>query len=107
MKIGKRHKVKHYCSSIYEVVDILNSQYTELHVRSVDWYLDNHREGSVRVPCCFVPKMKYFLGKTFSSFKAVYRPDYVRIEPIPQNGYSWSLEMFEEFDEFVIKIEKE
>ena len=49
--------------------------------------------------------MKYFLGKTFSSFKAVYRPGYVRIEPIPQNGYSWSLEMFEEFDEFVIKKE--
>ena len=105
MKIKKR---KHYCSSIDEVVDILNSQYTELHVRNVDWYLENkNHEGSVCVPCSFISKMKCFLGETFSSFKAVYRPDYVRIEPIPQNGYSWSLEMFEEFDEFVIKIEEE
>ena len=102
MKIGKRHKVKYYCSSIYEVVDILNSQYTELHVRSIHWYLDNHREGTVRVPCCFISEMKYFLGKTFSSFNAVYRPDYVRIEPIPQNGFSCILEMFDSFAYFLI-----
>lgn len=103
MKIKKR---RHYCSSIDEIVGILNSQYTKLHVRDVDWYLKNRNcEGKVNVPCCFVPEMKYFLGETFSSFKAVYRPNYVRIEPIPQNGYYWSLEMFEEFDEFVIKEE--
>lgn len=101
MKIRKR---KHYFSSRDEIIDILNSQYTELHVRDIDWYLENKNyEGKVNVPCCFIPEMKYFLGKTFSSFKAVYRSNYIRIEPIPQNGYYWSLEMFKEFDEFVIR----
>lgn len=103
MKIKKR---KHYCLSKYEIVDILNTKYTELHVRGVDWYLKNKNyKGEVIVPCAFVPGMKRFLGKTFSSFQAVYRSNYVRIEPIPQNGYSWSLEMFKEFDEFVTKEE--
>lgn len=103
MKIRKR---KHYCKSRDEIINILNSQYNELHVRNIDWYLENQNyEGKVLGPCIFIPEMKCFLGETFSSFKAVRRPNYVRIEPIPDNGRSWSLEMFKEFDEFVIREE--
>lgn len=103
MKIRKR---KHYCKSRDEIINILNSQYNELHVRNIDWYLENQNyEGKVLVPCIFIPEMKCFLGETFSSFKAVRRPNYIRIEPIPGNGRSWSLEMFKEFDEFVIREE--
>lgn len=103
MKIRKR---KHYCKSRDEIINILNSQYNELHVRNIDWYLENQNyEGKVLVPCIFIPEMKCFLGETFSSFKAVRRPNYIRIEPIPDNGRSWSLEMFKEFDEFVIREE--
>lgn len=105
MKIGKRHKVKYYCKSIDEVVDILNTQYEELHVRDIYWYTNNcDASGTVGVPCDFVRGMKKYLGYNFNSFRACKRPDYVRIE-LTGIGWSWSLQMFEEFDDFIIEEE--
>lgn len=105
MKIGKRHKVKYYCKSIDEVVDILNTQYEELHVRDIDWYANNcDASGTVRVPCDFVRGMKKYLGCNFNSFRACERSDYIIIE-LTGIGWSWSLQMFEEFDDFIIEEE--
>lgn len=105
MKIGKRHKAKHYCKSKDEVVDILNTQYEELHVRGIDWYTNNcDSSETVHVPCGFVCGMKKYLGRSFNSFRAYKRPSYVRIEPT-DIGWSWSLQMFEEFDDFIIEEE--
>lgn len=105
MKIGKRHKAKHYCKSKDEVVDILNTQYEELHVRGIDWYTNNcDSSGTINVPCDFVRGMKDYLGRNFNSFRAYKRPNYIRIEPT-DIGWSWSLQMFEEFDDFIIEEE--
>lgn len=48
----------------------------------------------------FVIGMSPYTGEEFENFKAVYRRNYIRIEPENSYGYSWSLEMFEEFDDF-------
>lgn len=105
MKIGKRHKAKHYCKSIDEVVEILNTQYEELHVRNIDWYTRNcNSSGIVNVPCGFVCGMKEYLGRNFNSFRACKKPNYIRIEPT-DIGWDWSLQMFEEFDDFIIEEE--
>lgn len=105
MKIGKRHKAKHYCKSKDEVVEILNTQYEELHVRDIDWYNSNCDSfGTVDVPCDFVSGMKEYLGCNFNSFRAYKRPNYIKIEPT-YTGWSWSLQMFEEFDDFIIEEE--
>lgn len=105
MKIGKRHKAKHYCKSKNEVVDILNTQYEELHVRGIDWYTNNcDSSGTINVPCDFVRGMKDYLGRNFNSFRAYKRPNYIRIEPT-DIGWNWSLQMFEEFDDFIIEEE--
>lgn len=105
MKIGERHKVKHYCKSRDEVVEILNTQYKELHVRNIDWYTSNcNNHGTINVPCNFVSGMKRYLGCNFNSFKACKRSSYIGIEPT-NIGWSWSLQMFEEFDDFIIEEE--
>lgn len=105
MRIGERHKVKHYCKSKDEVVDILNTQYEELHVRGIDWYTNNcDSSETVHVPFDFVCEMKKYLGCSFNSFRAYKRPSYIRIEPT-DIGWSWSLQMFEEFDDFIIEEE--
>lgn len=52
MRIKKK---KHHCSGYREAIDILNSQYSSLHVRSLDWYNQNKDSyGTVPVPCLFV-----------------------------------------------------
>lgn len=105
MKIGKRHKAKHYCKSKNEVVDIINTQYEELHVRDIDWYTNNcNSSGIVDVPCDFVRGMKKYLGCNFNSFRATKRPGFVKIEPTGI-GWNWSLQMFKEFDDFIIEEE--
>lgn len=105
MKIGKRHKVKHYCKSKNEVVYILNTQYEELHVRDIDWYTNNcDASGTVSVPCDFVRGMKKYLGCNFNSFRACIIPSHIRIE-LTGIGWNWSLQMFEEFDDFIIEEE--
>lgn len=102
MRIKKK---KHYCSGYREAIDILNSQYSSLHVRSLDWYNQNKDSyGTVPVPYLFVIGMSPYTGEEFENFKAVYRRNYIRIEPENSYGYSWSLEMFEEFDDFIIDL---
>lgn len=105
MRIGKIYKAKHYCKSKNEVVDILNTQYEELHVRDIDWYANNcDTYGTVEVPFSFVDTMTHFLGKTINGFRAEKYHEYIRIQPYEEKyNWNWSLNMFEEFEDFIIE----
>lgn len=101
-------KNKHYCSGYREAIDILNSQYSSLHVRSLDWYNSNKDlHGSINnVPYTFASSMSEFLGKTITDFKAIHdiglNTIRIHIKEHPLCNWSWSLEMFEEFEDFII-----
>lgn len=55
----------------------------------------------------FASSMSAFLGKTITDFRAIHDRDLdvirIRIKERPLCNWSWSLEMFEEFEDFIIK----
>ena len=106
MKIKKNIN---YICSIDEAVDIINTSYKHLTIRSLDWYNSNKNPyGSINnVPYMFASSMSAFLGKTITDFRAIHDRDLdvirIRIKEHPLCNWSWSLEMFEEFEDFIIK----
>lgn len=100
MKIKKNIN---YICSIDEAVKILNSKYTTLHVKTLDWYEKNKNAFNyVEVPGFFVPEMKKFCGVISPKFKAELSNDYIDIifDDREWSEYKWSLNMFEEFNNF-------
>lgn len=63
-------KKKYFCSKIDEAVDIINTSYKHLTIRSLDWYNFNKDPyGSIsNVPYVFASSMSAFLGKTITDF---------------------------------------
>lgn len=105
MKIKKQKNI-HYCKNINEVIDILNTSYKSLQVKDIDWYNSNKNSmGTIEVPFSFVEGMSHLLGKTFYGFRAEEYDNYIRIIPDECNfsSWSWSLEMFKEFEDFIIE----
>lgn len=104
MKIRRRRNV-YVCNNIDEVISILNSSYETLHVKDIDWYNSNkNSNGTVEVPFSFVDTMTHFLGKTINGFKAEKYHEYIRIQPYEEKyNWNWSLNMFEEFEDFIIE----
>lgn len=104
----RRIKKKYYCSKIDEAVDIINTSYKHLTIRSLDWYNSNKDlHGSIsNVPYMFASSMSEFLGKTITDFKAIHdiglNTIRIHIKEHPLCNWSWSLEMFEEFEDFII-----
>lgn len=104
MKIKKQKNI-HYCNNINEVIDILNTSYKTLQFKDVDWYnLNKTSIGTVDVPFSFVESMTYLLGETIYGFRAEY-DEFIRIIPDEQKHGTWSfsLEMFEEYNDFIIQ----
>lgn len=100
MKIKKNIN---YICSIDEAVKILNSKYTNLHVKTVDWYEKNKNPFNyVEVPRFFSPEMKKFCGEISPKFKAELSNDCIDIifDDREWSKYKWSLDMFEEFNNF-------
>lgn len=104
----RRIKKKYYCSKIDEAVGIINTSYKHLTIRSLDWYDSNKNPyGNISdVPYVFASSMSVFLGKTITDFEAIHDIDLnairIRIKEHPLCDWSWSLEMFEEFEDFII-----
>lgn len=105
----RRIKKKYYCSEIDEAVDIINTSYKHLTIRGLDWYNFNKDPyGSIsNVPYVFASSMSAFLGKTITDFEAIHdiglNAIEIHIKEHPLCNWSWSLEMFEEFEDFIIK----
>lgn len=105
MKIRRRRGV-YVCNNIDEVISILNSSYETLHVKDIDWYNSNKdSNGTVKVPFSFVNTMVHLFGKTINGFRAEKYHNCIRIQPYEEEYriWSWSLNMFEEFEDFIIK----
>lgn len=104
----RRIKKKYCCSKIDEAVDIINTSYKHLTIRSIDWYNFNKDPyGSIsNVPYVFASLMSAFLGKTITDFEAIHDINLnaieIHIKEHPLCNWSWSLEMFEEFEDFII-----
>lgn len=105
MKIRRRRNV-YVCNNIDEVIDILNYSYKTLHVKDINWYNSNkNSNGTVEVPFSFVNTMVHLFGKTINGFRAEKYHNCIRIQPYEEEYriWSWSLNMFEEFEDFIIK----
>lgn len=105
MKIRKNKNI--YFCNIDEAVNIINSYYKTLHFKNEEWYLkEKNSAGSVvNVPFVFTNAMKKHLGKTINSFR-VFRNDrniQVYIQEDGFKGFNYSLQMFEEFEDFIIE----
>lgn len=104
----RRIKKKYCCSKIDEAVDIINTSYKHLTIRSLDWYNSNKNQygNIIDVPYVFASSMSAFLGKTITDFEAIHDTDLnairIRIKENILCNWSWSLEMFEEFEDFII-----
>lgn len=105
MKIRKRKNI-HICNNIDEVVEILNFSYKTLQFKDINWYNSNKNSiGTVKVPFVFTDTMKKYLGKTIKNFRAVKvcRDIQVFIQEEGFKGFYYSLQMFEEFEDFIIE----
>lgn len=105
MKIRKNKNI-HFCN-IDEAVNIINSYYKTLHFKNEKWYLREKSDigNVVSVPFVFTNAMKKHLGKTINNFRAVKacRNIQVLIQEEGFKGFNYSLQMFEEFEDFIIE----
>lgn len=104
MKIRKQKNI-HVCNNIDEVAEILNFSYKTLRFKDINWYNSNKSSiGTVEVPFSFVEGMTYLLGETIYGFRAECY-EFIRIIPDEQKYGTWSfsLEMFEEYNDFIIQ----
>ena len=105
MKIRKNKNI-HVCN-IDEAVDIINSYYKTLHFKNEEWYLREKSDTGnvISVPFVFTDSMKKYLGKTIKNFRAVKacRNIQVFIQEEGFKGFNYSLQMFEEFEDFIIE----